>query len=149
MNNLLSLSQELFAPARLKIRDLIPKESMGDRNTIHQLQNYVAGVAPNGFVLNSDGSLDFDKSFVRIDYFALLHGVTVRNNVQRGLSNRPIDLIATRLSRELVLPLINERDVDEDVIWISAGADRQALLLSRTDGKGELSLRYLPVSDLR
>jgi hypothetical protein len=149
MNNLLSLSPELFTPARLKIRDIIPKESMGDRNTIHQLQNYVVSLSPNGFVLNSDGSLDFEKSFLRIDYFALLHGVTVRNNVQRGMTNRPIDLIATRLSRELVLPLISERDIDEDVIWISAGADRQALLLSRTDASGQLSLRYLPISNLR
>jgi hypothetical protein len=153
MNNLLSLSTELFAPAKLKIREIIPKESMGERNTIHQLQNYVVGLAPNGFVLNGDGSLDFEKSFLRLDYFALLHGVTVRNNVQRGLTNRPIDLIATRLKRELVLPLIGERagagDIDEDVIWISAGADRQALLLSRTDASGRLSLRYLPVSNLR
>ncbi len=149
MNNLLSLSQELFAPAKLKIREFIPKESMGDRNSIHQLQNYVAGLAPNGLVLNGDGSLDFEKSFLRIDYFALLHGVTVRNNVQRGIINRPIDLIATRLSRDLVLPLIGERDVDEDVIWISAGADSQALLLSRTNGNGQLSLRYVPISNLR
>lgn len=149
MNNLLSLSPELFAPAKLKIREIIPRESMGGRNTIHQLQNYVVALAPNGFVLNSGGSLDFEKSFLRIDYFALLHGATVRNNVQRGISNRPIDLIATRLSRELVLPLINEREVDQDVVWISAGADRQALLLSRKDANGRLSLRYLPISNLR
>ena len=92
---------------------------MGERNSIHQLQNYVAGVGPDGFVLNSDGSLNVEKSFVRIDYFSLLHGVTVRNNVQRGITNRPIDLIATRLSRELVLPLIEDRDIDEDVIWVT------------------------------
>ena len=153
MNNLLSLSNELFAPAKLKIREIIPKESMGDRNTIHQLQNYVVGLAPDGFVLNGDGSLDFEKSFLRIDYFALLHGVTVRNNVQRGITNRPIDLLATRLPRELVLPLLpssmNARDIDPDVIWISAAGDKQALLLSRTDASGQLSLRYLPVSGLR
>ncbi len=149
MNNLLTLSPELFNPAKLKIRELIPKEAMGYRNTIHELQNYVVGVAPNGFVLNSDGSLDFEKSFVRIDYFALLHGVNVRNNVQPGITNRPIDLIATRLKRELVLPLINEHDIDEDVVWVSASADRQALILSRTDASGQLSLRYVPVSNLR
>ena len=33
------------------------------------------------------------------------------------------------MSRELVLPLIEERDIDEDVIWVNAGANRQALLL--------------------
>ena len=99
-------------------------------------------------MLNTDGSLDLARSFLRLDYFATLHGVAVRNNVQRGITNRPVDLIATRLSRDLVLPLISERNIDEDVVWISAGADRQALLLSR-GADGQLSLRYLPISNLR
>ena len=41
-------------------------------------------------MLNTDGSLDMERSFVRIDYFALLQGVTVRNNVQRGIT-QPAD----------------------------------------------------------
>ena len=98
--------------------------------------------------LNRDGSLNVEQSFVRIDYFSLLQGVSVRNNVQRGIANRPVDLIATRFSRELVLPLIDERDIDEDVIWVTAGANRQALMLSRRNADGELSLRYLPISGL-
>src|SRR5205085_9762260 len=126
-----------------------PKTAMGDRNTIYELQNYVVGVGPDGLVLNSDGSLNTERSFVHIDYFSLLQGITMRNNVQRGVSNRPIDLIATRISRELVLPLIEDRDIDEDVIWVTAGADRQALLLSRTGVNGQLSFRYLPISNLR
>ncbi len=89
-------------------------------------------------MLNSDGSLNIEQSFVRIDYFSLLHGVSVRNNVQRGITNRPVDLIATRLSRELVLPLIEDRDIDEDVIWVTAGANRQALLLSRRNAHGRV-----------
>jgi hypothetical protein len=121
---------------------------MGERNSIYELQNYVVGLAPDAFVLNSDGSLDIEKSFVQIDYFSLLQGITVRNNVQRGVANHPIDLIATRLSRDLVLPLIEDRDIDEDVIWVTAGANRQALLLSRHDADGVLSLRYLPISNL-
>lgn len=149
MQNLLSLSSETFTPAKLKIRDVIPKESMGDRNTIYKLQNYVYALAPNGLVLNTDGSLDLQGSFQRLDYFALLHGVSVRNNVQRGIANRPVDMIATRLPRELVLPLIPDKDIDEDVIWVSTGADKQALLLARSGAPGQLSLRYLPVSNLR
>jgi hypothetical protein len=148
LQNLLSLSSEAFAPLKVKIPSVIPKMAMGKRNTIHQLQNYVVGVAPNGFVLNSDSSLNTEKSFVRIDYFSLLHGVSVRNNVQRGITNRPIDIIATRLSRDLVAPLLDERDIDPDVIWVTAGANRQALLLSRRDGQGQLSLRYVPISNL-
>jgi len=148
LQNLLTLSAEAFSPSKVKIADVIPKMAMGDRNTIHELQNYVVGLAPNGFVLNSDGSLNVEQSFVHVDYFSLLHGVAVRNNVQRGIANRPIDIIATRLSRELVLPLISDRDLDEDVIWVTAGANRQALLLSRHGANGELSLRYLPLSGL-
>ncbi|HJP90457.1 MAG TPA: alkaline phosphatase family protein [Pyrinomonadaceae bacterium] len=149
LHNLLSLSSEAFAPSKVRISDVIPKTAMGDRNTIYELQNYVAGVGPNGLVLNSDGSLDVERSFVHIDYFSLLQGIAVRNNVQRGVSNRPIDLIATRISRELVLPLIDDRDIDEDVVWVTTGANRQALLLARHGANGELSFRYLPISDLR
>jgi hypothetical protein len=148
LENLLRLSAEAFSPAQIKIPTVIPKMSMGDRNSIHQLQNYVAGIAPGGLVLNNDGSLNMERSFVRINYFTLLHGVSVRNNVQRGIANRPVDLIASRLDRELVLPLIDDKEIEKDVIWVSAGADRQALLLSRRDGNGQLSIRYLPVSNL-
>ena len=148
LQNLLSLSSEAFAPEKIKIASVIPKMSMGERNTIYQLQNYVVGVGPDGFVLNNDGSLDLEKTFVHIDYFSLLQGVSVRNNVQRGVTNRPVDIIATRLSRELVQLLIEDRDVDEDVVWVTAGANRQALLLSRRNEEGILSLRYLPISNL-
>ena len=148
LHNLLALSAEAFTPSQVKIESVIPKQSMGDRNTIYELQNYVAGIGPNGLVLNSDGSLDMDRSFVRIDYFSLLRGVSVRNNVQPGIANRPIDVIATRLARELVLPLIDDKDVDEDVIWVSNDANRQALILSRRDADGQLNFRYLPISNL-
>jgi hypothetical protein len=148
LKNLLSLSSEAFLPSKVKIFDVIPKLAMGDRNTIYELQNYVVGLGPNGFVLNPDGSLNTDQSFTRVNYFSLLHGVTVRNNVQRGIANRPVDLIATRISRELVLPFIKDTNIDEDVIWVSASANRQALLLSRRDANGQLSFRYVPISGL-
>lgn len=148
LKNLLALSAEAFTPSQVKIDAVIPKQSMGDRNTIYELQNYVAGIAPNGLVLNGDGSLNMDRSFVRIDYFNLLRGVSVRNNVQPGISNRPIDMIATRLSRELVLPLIDDKDINEDVVWVSNDANHQALILSRRDVEGQLSFRYLPISNL-
>jgi len=148
LQNLLKLSAEAFSPAQIKIASVIPKQSMGDRNSIYQLQNYIAGIAPGGLVVNSDGSLDMERSFVRIDYFALLQGVTVRNNVQRGIGNRPIDMIATRLPRELVLPHIEDKDIDPDVVWVTSSANRQALVLSRRDAAGNLSFRYLPISNL-
>jgi hypothetical protein len=130
----------------VRIADIIPQMAMGDRNTIYELQNYVVGVGPNGLVANPDGSLNLDQSFVHVNYFSLLQSVSVRNNVQRGISNRPVDLIAARLSRDLVLPLMN--DIDNDVIWVTCGVDRQALIVSRHDANGSLSLRYLPISNL-
>lgn len=148
LQNLLKLSAEAFSPAQIKIPSVIPKQSMGDRNSIYQLQNYIAGIAPGGLVVNSDGSLNMERSFVRIDYFSLLQSVTVRNNVQRGIGNRPIDMIATRLPRELVLPQIEDKDIDPDVVWVTGGPNHQALLLSRRDAAGNLSFRYLPISNL-
>src|SRR6266498_5486125 len=121
---------------------------MGEHNTIYKLQNYIAGIAPGGFVLQADGSLDMENSFVHVDYFSLLHSLTVRNNVQAGVGNRPVDLIALRVPVELVKPLVNETDI-ADVVWVSAGPEQQALILAREDGRGQLSLRYLPVKNLK
>ncbi len=98
---LLALRRDKFLPAKVKIEDYIAKNAMGERNTIHQLQNYVVGVAPGGLVVNPDGSLDMTKSFTRVNYFPLLHNITVRNNVQPQVANKPIDMIAIRLPSEL------------------------------------------------
>ena len=148
LQNLLKIPSEAFSPSKFKIGDVIPKMSMGDRNTIYELQNYVVGLGPNGFVVKPDGSLNSEQSFVRIDYFSLLQSIAVRNNVQRGVTNRPVDLIATRITRDLVAPLIDDRDIDKDVIWVTTGADRQALILSRRNANGELGLKYIPISGL-
>lgn len=147
--NLTALKRQNFDPAHLRIEDLIPKGSMADRNTIHELQNYVAGVAPGGFVMTGDGSLDMWKSFARVDYFSLLGDVTVINNVQAGVSNHPVDFVATRIPREVMRPVLeNDLRPDGDVLWVYGGPERQALILSREDGGGRLSLRYVPISGL-
>src|SRR6185436_19042726 len=75
LKNLLALSSEAFSPSKVKMIDVIPRMSMGDRNTIYELQNYVAGVGLNGLVVNPDGTLNTQQSFVRIDYFALLQSI--------------------------------------------------------------------------
>jgi hypothetical protein len=85
---------------------------------------------------------------VQVDYFSLLHNITVRNNVQEGVTNRPIDLLAVRIDAELVRPLITEAEIESDVVWVSTGPERQALILARKDGKGQLSFRYLPIKNL-
>jgi hypothetical protein len=148
LTNLLALRKEDFNASRVRIEDVIARRAMGECNNVYELQNYVAGVAAGGLVLNSDGSLDMKKSFFHLDYFSLLRDVTVRNNVQAGVVNRPVDLIAVRLPSALVNPLINEEQITPDVIWVSSGRDQQALILSREDRNGQLSFRYLPIKNL-
>ncbi|HYU99151.1 MAG TPA: alkaline phosphatase family protein, partial [Pyrinomonadaceae bacterium] len=148
VTNLLALRKETFDASALKPDDLIARRSMGAHNTIHQLQNYVAGVAPGGLVVKPDGTLDMDKSFVHVDYFSLLHTLTVRNNVQARVSNHPVDLLALRIPAELVRPLITDTEIASDVVWVSAGPERQALILAREDAEGQLSFRYVPIKNL-
>ncbi|HEY6045905.1 MAG TPA: hypothetical protein VIU65_04835, partial [Pyrinomonadaceae bacterium] len=149
MRNLLSLNPETFQPAKLKIETLIPRNSMGPRNSVYDLQNYVVGLGPNGLVMRSDGSLDVERSFVRINYFEFLKNQSVRNNVQAGVSHQPIDFVATRIPRETIAPLLpDDLKPDDDAVWLYAGPDRQTLLLARGESGGQLSLRYLPIKNL-
>jgi len=148
LTNLLALSRQNFAPGKLKIADLIARNAMGERNSIHQLQNYIVGLAPGGLILKTDGSLDIQQSFLPVDYFTLLHDVSMKNNVQPGVANRPIDMIATRLSSQLVQRLLPERALNPDVIWVHGGSEKQALILAREDQQGGLSFRYLPIKNL-
>jgi uncharacterized coiled-coil protein SlyX len=150
LTNLLSLHRENFDASKLKIEDFIAKGAMGEANSIYKLQNYIVGVAPGGFVVNAGGSLDTAKSFARVDYFSLLHDASVRNNVQKGVANRPIDFVAVRVSRELLASALARESLPTDnAVWLYGGPDRQALILSREDEAGRLKLRYLPISNLR
>lgn len=148
MQRLLGLKREDFNPQSLKIEDVISPGAMGHANTIRQLQNYVTGVAAGGLTLRPDGSLDLQRSLVHIDYFALLHGLSVRNNQQAGISNRPVDFLAMRIPAEKLSGSAAAAEKSGDAVWLYGGADKQALILSRTDELGHLSLRYLPVAGL-
>jgi len=149
MRNLLGQRPDNFAPLKLKIEELIPRGAMGQRNAIHELQNYVVAPGRDGLALKSDGSLDFERSFMRINYLTLIHGQTVRNNVQTGISNRPVDFIATRVPRQVLAPALSEDlQPDEDVVWLYGGPERQALVIPRSDANGQLRLRYLPIANL-
>jgi Type I phosphodiesterase / nucleotide pyrophosphatase len=150
MRSLLSLQPANFDPAGLRIEELIPKLAMGARNSVYDLQNYVAGLGPEGLILRSDGSLDWDRSFIRLDYFKTIHEQRVRNNVQAGIGDRPIDFITTRIPREAVAPSLSaDLRPDDDAVWLYGGPDRQALILPRGEAGGELRLRYLPIANLR
>jgi hypothetical protein len=149
LGNLLALSKTSFGPAKLKIEDVIAKEAMGERNGIYELQNYIAGLAPGGIVLKADSSIDTRKSFVRVDYFSLLQGISMRNNVQPAVSNKPIDMIAIRIPTELIRPLLPDDGLSADVVWVYRSAEKQALILSRENEQGDLSFRYQPVGNLK
>lgn len=149
MQRLFSLRSDTFDPLAVKIPDLIPKNAMGPRNTIYDLQNYVVGLASSGLILKADGSLDIDRSFLRLNYFELLERQAVRNNVQAGVSNHPIDFIATRIPlHSIATAFPAELQPDDDVIWLYAAPDRQALILPRGERSGQLHLRYLPIANL-
>jgi hypothetical protein len=119
LSKLLDLEPAEFDRRRLTAGDLIPKRAMGDANSVFDLQNYIVGPAPSD-------SLDFE----RINYPKLLSGLSVRNNVQPGVSSRPVDFIAMR--------------IPDHAIWLYADEDHQALILSHP---GEL--RYLAIRGLR
>jgi hypothetical protein len=147
--NLLALRRDHFEPAKIKIEDVVGVRAMGERNGIYELQNYVADISPTGPVLNANGALDWQQSFQRINYFPLLHEVTVRNNLQPAVSNHPIDLIATRVPTDLVRPfLADSEQIAGDVIWVYGGPNQQALILAREDAGGQLSFRYQPIRNL-
>lgn len=148
LQNLLNLTPATLSSSKLRIWDFIARDSMGDRNSINELQNYVVGLSPEGLVVGTDGQLDMDKSFVRIDYLKLLQSAAVRNNVQPGINNRPIDMIAMGISGAAIIPVIDDSRISEDVVWVSGSSDKQALILARTDENGQLSLRYQPIRSL-
>lgn len=116
LSRLLRVEPSQKDTSKLRVEDLIPKRAMGDLNTIYDLQNYVIG----------PGAGD---TFRTVDYFRLLTGIRVRNNVQAGVGDRPIDFIAVR--------------VNPDTIWLYQSDTSQALIYSQP---GEL--RYQPVRGL-
>ncbi len=128
MTHLLALDPADFDPGKFKIEDLIPKKSMGELNSIRDLQHYVTGPAPS-LVVSEDGSLDWEKSFRTIDYFSALASLSVRNNVQKDVGPRPVDFIAVAAA--------------PDKIWLYRDADHQAVIETR-----EGRLRYTPVAHL-
>ncbi len=147
---LLALAPANFNLRNLQIAALIPKKSLGGPNSVYQLQNYVAGPGPDGMQLQPDGSLNWESSFVRLNYFESLQALQVRNNVQKEVDSRPVDFTAVRIPREaLVQALDPDLLPEQNPVWLYAGEDRQALVLFRHDARGGLVLRYTPVAHLR
>ena len=145
---MLALTPAELEKHRVNATDVIPKHAMGDENSIHDLQNYVAGPAAGGLRLAPDGSLDFERSFERVNYFPVLAGLAVHNNVQSALGSHPVDFTAVRIPPG-ALSLDPADATNEDSVWLYHDEARQALVLWRHDSAGNLKLRYLPVAGLR
>jgi hypothetical protein len=145
---LLALDRARLNPSAVNVEQLIPKGAMGDPNALRELQSYVVGPAPAGLSLAPDGSLDMERSFVRVNYFSLLGGLGVRNNVQPGVESRPVDFVAVRLPEESLRGALAADERPDQAVWLYAAPERQALILSREEG-GRLELRYLPVANLK
>src|SRR5207245_1386765 len=96
MRALLALRIDPDQPFQQRISRFIPALSLGENNTVADLQNYIAGPMPAGLVLDRRGDLDEVHSFRRVNYFAVLSHQTVRNNPQPALSSHPVDFVALR-----------------------------------------------------
>src|SRR5579862_671391 len=134
MNRLLGLNPADFDPGKFNMEELIPRKSLGEPNSIRDLQHYIAGPAAGGLAVAADGSLDWEQSFRSVNYFPALSAISVRNNVQKGVGARPIDFIAAAV---------------KDSIWLWRDADHQALIQTRHNASGAPELRYVPVARLR
>jgi hypothetical protein len=147
LDRLLRVTRADLVAARVRAQDVVAPRAMGDRNSLHDLQHYAVGVGPSGLALAADGSLDMERSFARIDYFSLLTSIRVRNNVQPGVTNAPVDFTAVRVPCGDIEGAPDPAAA-ETCVWLDSGADRQALLLGRMDPAQGLMLRYLPVARL-
>ncbi|HEY7210975.1 MAG TPA: alkaline phosphatase family protein [Bryobacteraceae bacterium] len=132
LNRLLAFHPDTKKRFAESINDLIPEMSLGDNNTVGDLEHYIAGPAAGGLVVREDGRLDEEESFRHIDYFALLSQQRARNNPQPQLSPKPIDFIAMALPAQQYEAGIPE---PQHAYWLYADADHQLVILQDTDGR--------------
>jgi Type I phosphodiesterase / nucleotide pyrophosphatase len=126
---LLAFKPDEVRPFTGNVSSLIPEMSLGDNNTVADLQHYVAGPAPSGFVMDKNGQLDETQSFRYVNYFRLLIAQRARNNPQSQLPSNPIDFVA------MAIP---------GAYWLYSDEDSQLLIFDDHSGR----LRLQPVRQL-
>lgn len=134
---LLSFQPDGAHSFRGSIARLIPEMSLGDNNTIADLEHYVAGPAPQGLVADAHGGLDEARSFRFVNYFSLLAAQRARNNPQTALSPRPIDFTALRLPDDFC----QSDAACQHAYWLYG--DEQSELVILTDNAGRIAARPL------
>jgi hypothetical protein len=135
---LLNLKIDPERPFTRKVSDFVAELSLGDSNTLRQLEHYVVGLSGDGVVIDEHGALDEERSFRYVNYFALLSSQRVRNNPQPALPPQPIDFVV------LPLPSNSVRDARQ-AYWVSADEDNQLLVL--VNDRCDLTVR--PIRRLR
>jgi hypothetical protein len=134
---LLALRLDSSKPFSGDIGALIPQMSLGDNNTLAEIQNYIVGPVTAGLSLDSKGHLDEEASFRRVNNLHLLSEVRVRNNPQSKLSSKPIDFLALPLPEAYLVYTDDENELLvfddhagrlrlEPVRQITQGADGKA-----------------------
>jgi hypothetical protein len=136
MTALLALAAPSGAPLDVPIAKLMPELSLGDNNSLWQLQNYVVGPSDAGLVVGANGQLDEERSFRHINYPELLASQRVRNNPQPALSPRPIDFTALRLPDGAYA---GRFDTQEHAYFLYGSPNNQLLIL--TDAAGRIMLK--------
>jgi hypothetical protein len=134
LNAVLKVTAGEILDGKASLSSLVPRRAPLDRNTLHQLRNYV---------VNRRGT-----AFDRVNYLALLTGIRVRNNVQEGLAAGPVDFVALPVKQDVLERALPPEDrPGRDGILLYASEDRQALILVRERGGG-LELKYVPVGNV-
>lgn len=133
---LLGLQIDSTHPFRRKISDYIAEVSLGDNNTVSDLEHYVAGPGADGLVLDPQGHLDEARSFRVLNYFSLLSEQRARNNPQVALSSRPIDFTAMRVPDGIYDPSANS---PQHAYWLYG--DQQTQLLILVEGTGRIAVK--------
>ena len=133
---MLSLRPDSERAFRQKIADLIPELTLGENNTVADLEHYVAGPGVDGMVADENGRLDEERSFRFIGYFSLLPKQRARNNPQPALSSRPVDFIAMCLPDGVYDPGV---DSPQHAYWLYGDETSQLLIL--VHGAGMIAVK--------
>lgn len=132
---LLAFNPDPQRPLEERIADLVPERSLGDNNSIRNLQHYVVGPSPGGLVLDASGKLDPERSFRHVNNFEVVVSQRVLNNPQPALSPKPIDFITS------VLPDIES----QHAYWLYGDDTHQLMIL--VDVAGNIAVR--PIAQLQ
>lgn len=146
---ILELRPDGVKPLRAGTEHIVPPRSLGDHNSVFDIQNYVVGPAPGGLVIDGHGRLDEAKSFSYVDYFPLLSAQTVRNVPQRGLSANPIDFMLMALPPGRIAANVSDGPSPlTQAIWLYGDEEYQLVELVRHD-HGQMWIRLIPAAGLR